>query len=288
MLGRLGQRLEFIRRLAVVNEVAALDLQGDFIRGVEDIGHALGQWIFDQRDLVDVGRLAKEDRNHGTCGLEGGVGAANRQIVLQDADEFAEVRVDPIAPGALTLLDDDLDRRAGGREVGYGGQLRPLEDLRRCLRLRRSDEDIRLTVAIDEMGESPLDAAIEMANRVPFLGTARDLRIVVREWSQVTDGAKAFGIVQRHPLGALQEHEVPERALPERHQRDLDVGRIPAGQDGEVGPLEMGRGPNRRQDVGGQRQVEHLLFDDVDDGQLPGLDPCQLLRCAALLDTALE
>ena len=68
----------------------------------------------------------------------------------------------------------------------------------------------------------------------------------------MTDRAKALGIAQRHSLWALEEHEVPQCPLAKRHQGDLDVRRIPAGQDREVGPLEMGRRPNRRQDVGRQ------------------------------------
>ena len=34
--------------------------------------------------------------------------------------------------------------------------------------------------------------------------------------------------------------------------------------------------------------MQHLLLDDVDDGQLPGLDAGQLLGRDALLDAALE
>src|SRR5713101_10010495 len=104
----------------------------------------------------------------------------------------------------------------------------------------------------------------------------------------MTDRAEALGIAQRHALGALEEHEVPQRPLAKRQQGDLDVRGIPAVQDREVGPLEMRCGPNRRQDVGGQRQVQHLLLDDVDDGELPGLDARELLRRDALLDAALE
>src|SRR4029077_21135967 len=102
--------------------------------------------------------------------------------------------------GAFTLLDDDLDRGTRGREVGHGGQLGALEDLSRRLRLWRSDEDVCLAITVDEVGESSLDAAVEMADRVPFLGTAGDLGFVVREGAHVPDRAEALGIAQRHPL----------------------------------------------------------------------------------------
>ena len=81
---------------------------------------------------------------------------------------------------------------------------------------------------------------------------------------------------------------MPERPLPERDQGNLDIGRIPARQDREIGPLEMGRGAKRAQDVGGQGQVQHLLLDDVDQGQFPGLDAGQLLRRDAFLDAPLQ
>ena len=105
-----------------------------------------------------------------------------------------------------------------------------------------------------------------MANGMPFLGTPRDLRIVSGEGPHVTECPEALGIAQRHPLRALEEHEVTQRPLAKRHQRDLDVLGIPAGENRKVGPLEMRRGTQRRQDIGRERQVQHLLLDDVDDG----------------------
>src|SRR6266568_694117 len=50
----------------------------------------------------------------------------------------------------------------------------------------------------------------------------------------------------------------------------------------------MWRRAQRAQDVGRQRQVQHLLLDHVDQGQLPGLNAGQLLRCEAFLDAPLQ
>ncbi len=50
----------------------------------------------------------------------------------------------------------------------------------------------------------------------------------------------------------------------------------------------MWRRAQRAQDVGRQRQVQHLLLDHVDQGQLPGLDAGQLLLGEALLDAPLQ
>src|SRR5256885_7197162 len=79
-----------------------------------------------------------------------------------------------------------------------------------------------------------------------------------------------------------------ERPLPERHQRDLHIGRVPAREDGEVRPFEMRRRADRRQDVRGQGQVQHLLLDDVDESGFPRLDPRQLLGGDALRDAPLQ
>src|SRR2546423_932471 len=79
-----------------------------------------------------------------------------------------------------------------------------------------------------------------------------------------------------------------ERPLPEGDQGDLDIRWIPARQDREIGPLEMGRGAERAQDVSGQGQVQHFLLDDVDQGQLPGLDAGQLPCGDAFLNAPLQ
>ena len=104
----------------------------------------------------------------------------------------------------------------------------------------------------------------------------------------LAERGESFRILEGHPFRALEIHEVTERPLPERHQRDLNIRRVPAGQDGEVRPLEMRRRADRRQDVRGQGQVQHLLLDDVDEGGFPRLDPRQLLRGYALRDAPFQ
>ena len=69
---------------------------------------------------------------------------------------------------------------------------------------------------------------------------------------------------------------------------NLCARRIPMGQDREVGPLEMRRRPDGRQNVGGQRQVQHLLLDHADHRSFPGLHPHQLGRRQALVRAAFE
>src|SRR6266511_3713310 len=45
---------------------------------------------------------------------------------------------------------------------------------------------------------------------------------------------------------------------------------------GKLGPLEMRRRADGRQDVRAQRKVEHLLLDHTDQRCLPGLHPVEL------------
>jgi hypothetical protein len=79
-----------------------------------------------------------------------------------------------------------------------------------------------------------------------------------------------------------------QRLLTERQQHDLHPRRIPPRQDRQIRALEMRRSADRGQDVGGQRQVQHLLLDDIDQRGLPRLHPRELLRGKTLGDGALE
>ena len=89
-----------------MDEVTTLQLEDDFVDGVEQVGHPACERIFDQRDRLDVRRLAHEDRHHRPGGFEARVRGAQRQVVLENAHELAEVGIHPIAAGALALLDD--------------------------------------------------------------------------------------------------------------------------------------------------------------------------------------
>jgi hypothetical protein len=57
---------------------------------------------------------------------------------------------------------------------------------------------------------------------------------------------------------------------------------------GKLGPLEMRRRSDSRQDVGRQRQMQHLLLDHADHRSFPGLDPHKLGRRQALVSGAFE
>ena len=91
MFHGLRQRFELFRGFALMNEIATLQLQDDFVNRIEEVGHSAGERIFNQRDRLNIGRLASIDRQHRPGRLEARVRGTQRQIVLEDANEFAEV-----------------------------------------------------------------------------------------------------------------------------------------------------------------------------------------------------
>jgi hypothetical protein len=124
------------------------------------------------------------------------------------------------------------------------------------------------------------DGLVVLRNGHELLAAGQRLRLA--------DGGKALGVGQVHPLRALQVDEVVQGSFPEPDQGDLHPGRIPARQDGEVGPVQMGGSPDRRQQVGGQGQMQHLLLADVDEHPLPSGHLGQLLGSEPFVRAALE
>jgi hypothetical protein len=198
------------------------------------------------------------------------------------------VRLDPVAPRPFTLLHDQLDRPARRRQAGDRSQFLPLEGRGDGLRARRPDENGVLAVAVAQAGKPGLDPPVQVAHRLPWLGRRGDRPVDAGQGLDARLCGEALGVLQRHPLGPLQVHEMTQRPLTEGQQRDLYSGRIPPRQDREVGALEMRCRADSGQDVSGQRQVQHLLLDDVDQRGFPCLHPCDLLRREVLARGALE
>ena len=83
--------------------------------------------------------------------------------------------VAPLAPGALALLDDRVDRPPRGREVGHGDELLPAEVLLGRLGVRRPDEQALRAEPPVEVLEAGLDGPVELADRVELLEVRDDL-----------------------------------------------------------------------------------------------------------------
>ena len=88
------------------------------------------------------------------------------------------------------------------------------------------------------------------------------------------DSLRAF---QLHALGALEEHEVSQRRLTERHQHQVDTGRIVMRRRGQIWAAEVRSRADRRQQVLHQRKVQHLLGRDVGDDPPPSEDRLELV-----------
>jgi hypothetical protein len=75
---------------------------------------------------------------------------------------------------------------------------------------------------------------------------------------------------------------MPQRLLPERQQGQLHAGRIVVSRLRQVGPGQVGRGADGRQQVVHQRQMEHLLGGHVRDARPPALNRSELVAGQAL------
>ena len=107
--------------------------------------------------------------------------------------------------------------------------------------------------------------SVQVWRQQPAPLAGRDFHPVVTP----VEGGQALSVVQRHALGALKEHEVTQRLLAERQQRQVNARRVVAGRLREVGPGQVRRGPDRGQQVLHQRQVQHLLGGDMHDLPAP-------------------
>jgi hypothetical protein len=81
---------------------------------------------------------------------------------------------------------------------------------------------------------------------------------------------------------------VAQRGLAERHQRELDAGRVVASLQREVRPPHARRGTDRGQEVVHEREVQHLLRGDLEDRRPPATDRQQLPLGHAFVDRLLQ
>ncbi len=197
--------------------------------------------------------------------------------------------VAPLAAGSLALLDDGVDRLPRRVEVGDGDELRPPEVLFGRLGVRGPDKEALRAKPLGQVFQACLDGPVELADGVELLQLRDDL---VRPVSGQRDGPRdrleTLGILDVHPVRPLEECEVAEGGLAERHQLDSDSGRVRVGGHREVRPGEARGGADRRQQVLDEREVEHLLLADLQEGLAPALGGGERLGREPLLDLLLE
>jgi hypothetical protein len=202
--------------------------------------------------------------------VEGRVGLAEVEVLVEDLDELAEVRVLPVAARPLTLLQDLVDRALRARHVGHRDQLGPAEVGLGGLGLRRAGEQLLLAELAGQVGEPLFDGPVQVAYGGEVLG-ARDDLAVLHGGGGAAERGHPVRVGEVHALRALEEHEVPQRRLTERQQGQVHAGRVVGGGLREVPPGQVRGRADGGQQVLHQRQVQHLLGGDVRDVLAPAL-----------------
>jgi hypothetical protein len=154
------------------------------------------------------------------------------------------------------------------REAGHRDQFGPAEVLLGGLGPRRADEQPPLTELLAQVRDPGLDRPVQVPDGLEVLAAGDDLA-----FGHGRDGAAVGGhplrVVGVHALRALQEHEVLQRGLTERQQRQVQAGRVVAGWVREVRPGQVRGAADGGQQVLHQGQVQHLLRGDVADVLAP-------------------
>ena len=91
------------------------------------------------------------------------------------------------------------------------------------------------------------------------------------------DGIEPLGVVELHALGPLEEEEVAQRPLTERHEGELHPGRVALGLVRHVRAGDVRRRPHGGEEVVDQRPVQHLLRGDAEHHRAPPLDGLEVL-----------
>ncbi len=265
---RVRERLQLGVGLIGVREEALEDLQQDLVGHIEQVHDLGGDRIVGQRD-VDVAVARPDvDREHRAGRHQAAVRLAGPLELVQDLDELTEVGVFPVPARSLPLLKDLVDRPLRGGQVGHRDQLTPAEVLLRRLGPRRPDEQPLLAVLRGQVRETRLDRAVHVPDGREVLPARHDVAgHHVRH--RAADRSEPLAVVQVHALGPLEEHEMPQRLLPERQQGQVNSCGIVARRVREVRPGQVRGGANRGQQVLHQRQMQHLLRGDVRDDRAP-------------------
>ncbi len=193
----------------------------------------------------------------------------------------------PVAARALALLDDQIDRGLRGLQVRDRDELRPAEQLGRGLGVRGADEHRALPQPVAQGAQPLLQAPVQVPDGLVLLAARHELGRV-EAGAGGRDRPERLGVLQLHALGPLQVEEVAQRLLAEGQQVELDAGGEVAGALREVRPAERGGGTDGGQQVGDQRQVQHLLHRDGAQHPAPSGDGLGLLVGEPLLRPALQ
>ena len=238
---------------------------------MNSVHHPPGHRVADQRDVGVALGLPDVDRDHRPDRVEGRVGLAERDVLVQDRHELTEVRALPVPARSLALLQDLVDGPLRRGHVGDRDQLRPAEVGLGGLRPRRADEQPLLPVLLRQARDPGLDGPVQVPHGGEVLAARDDLAVLHGRGGAAERGHPGR-VLDVHALRALEEHEMAQRRLAERQQRQVHAGRVVAGGLREVRPGQVGGRADGGQQVLHQRQVQHLLGGHVRDLLAPSLD----------------
>ena len=176
----------------------------------------------------------------------------------------------PFAPGALALLDDVLDGLTGRRCVDDRHQLWPAERVGAHLGIARADEELLLADPVGQVDDAGLDRPVEVADGVELLAPRHDVGRV-HDRQRRTRRGEPIGVFELQALGTLEEQEVAQRPLAERHQGQLHPGRVALRLMRHVRPGHVWRRTHGGEDVVDQCPVEHLLGRHAEHDRTPSL-----------------
>ena len=219
--------------------------------------------------------------------LEPGSRRAQGVEFLPDRAETREVRVGTVRGRAFALRDDLLDRPLRRREVVDPEQAGQAELLGADLRLAVADEHAVLAKLGGEVREPVQRPVVQVALARVVLRRGRQ-QVRARDPTVVVRMAEAGAVRDLEALRPLDEHEVIERGLAERHQGHQDVGRKVPGAHRERGTPQVRRGPDRGEQVVHHRQVQHFFQRDLTQRAAPAFDRRQFGRRHALARVALQ
>jgi hypothetical protein len=127
------------------------------------------------------------------------------------------------------------------------------------------------------MSEPVLDRPVKVSYGREVLRLGHDVGLRDQRNGVVDRRVDCLRALQIHALRALEEHEVPQRRLAERHERQIDAGRVVMRRGGQAWAAEVRSRANRRQQVLHQREVQHLLGRDAEDDLPPSENRVEFL-----------
>ena len=187
-----------------------------------------------------MSRSVGPDVGRGPGGTGSKPGLARELLVLvEDRHELAEVRVLPVPARALALLQDLVDGPlAEATSVTATSSGQPKYGAVACA--RGGPTNSGCSPNFSPGGRCPPRSTGTGARpwRSP---AARDDVAARHAAARPCASGHPLGVLDVHALGALEEHEVAQRLLAERQQRQVHPGRVVAGGLREVRPGQVRR-----------------------------------------------